>query len=52
MDKNEVQAVFKNEVAEIIFSKGKTFEVLKMTGPSTDTALLIDLAKKAYAKIP
>jgi hypothetical protein len=52
MDKNEVPAVFKNEVAEIIFSKGNTFEVLKMTGPSTDTALLIDLAKKAYAKIP
>ncbi len=51
-DKNEVQAVFKNEVAEIIFSKGNTFEVIKMTGPSVDTALLIDLAKKAYAKIP
>ena len=52
MDKNEVQAVFKNEVAEIIFSKGNTFEVIKMTGPSVDSALLIDLAKKAYAKIP
>ena len=49
---NEVPAVFKNEVAEIIFSKGNTFEVLIMTGPSPDTALLFDLAKKAYAKIP
>jgi hypothetical protein len=52
LDKNEVQAIFKNEVAEIIFSKGNTFEVIKMTGPSVDTPLLIDLAKKAYAKIP
>lgn len=52
LNKNEVQAIFKNEVAEIIFSKGNTFEVIKMTGPSVDTALLIDLAKKAYAKIP
>jgi len=52
MDKNAVPAIFKNEVAEIIFSKGNTFEVLVMTGPSPDTALLIELAKKAYAKIP
>jgi hypothetical protein len=51
-NENEVPAVFKNEVAEIIFSKGNTFEVLIMTGPSPDTALLFDLAKKAYAKIP
>ena len=52
MDKNVVQAVFKNEVAEIIFSKGNTFEVIIMNGPSVDTALLIELAKMAYAKIP
>lgn len=52
MDKNEVQAVSKSDVAEIIFSKGNTFEVFRMTGPAPDTALLIDLAKKAYAKIP
>jgi hypothetical protein len=52
IDKNEVKAVFKNDVVQIIFSKGNTFEVLIMTGPSVDTALLIELAKKAYAKIP
>jgi len=52
MNKNEVQAVFKNEVAEIIFSKGNTFEVFRMTGPSPDTVLLVNLAEKAYAKIP
>ena len=52
MNTDEVQAVFKNNVAEIIFSKGKTFEVFRMTGPSPDTALLVNLAKKAYAKIP
>ncbi|MDO9034962.1 MAG: hypothetical protein Q7U51_07145 [Methanoregula sp.] len=52
MDKNAVPAIFKNDVAEIIFSKGNTVEVLIMTGPSPDTALLIELAKKAYAKIP
>lgn len=51
-NENEVPAVFKTEVTEIIFSKGNTFEVLIMTGPSPDTALLFDLAKKAYAKIP
>lgn len=49
---NEVQAVFKNEVAQIIFSKGNTFEVIRMTGPSVDTALLVNLTQKAYAKIP
>jgi hypothetical protein len=52
MNKNEAQAVFKNEVAEIIFSKGDTFEVIRMTGPSVDSALLVNLAQKAYAKIP
>ena len=52
VNKNEAQAVFKNEVAEIIFSKGDTFEVIRMTGPSTDTALLVNLAQTAYAKIP
>lgn len=52
MNENEVQAVSKNDVAEIIFSKGNTFEVFRMTGPSPDIAMLVDLAQKAYAKIP
>jgi hypothetical protein len=52
MNTHEVQAVSKSDVAEIIFSKGNTFEVCRMTGPSPDTELLFDLAQKAYAKIP
>ncbi len=52
LNTNQARAVSKNEVAEIFFSKGDTFEVFRMTGPSTDTALLIALAQKAYAKIP
>jgi hypothetical protein len=40
------------EVAEIIFYRGKVFEVLKMTGPETNVTLLRDLAQKVSAKIP
>lgn len=39
-------------VTEIIFYRGKVFEVLKMTGPGTNVTLLRDLAQKASAKIP
>jgi hypothetical protein len=39
-------------VTEIIFYRGKVFEVLKMTGPKTNVTLLRDLAQKASAKIP
>jgi hypothetical protein len=52
MKSGEVQAVSTNDVAMIIFSKGNTFEAFRMTGPSADTALLLELALKAYAKIP
>jgi len=52
MMKNEVQAVSKKDMAEVLFYKGKTFEVIKITGPSPDTALLVDLAIEAIAKIP
>jgi hypothetical protein len=37
--------------AEIIFYRGTSFEVLKMTGPGTNTTLLRDLAQKASAKL-
>jgi hypothetical protein len=40
------------DIAEIIFSKGRTFEVLRMSGPGTDIAILKSLAETAYAKIP
>ena len=39
-------------VAEIIFSKGRTFEVLRMSGPGTDASTLQSLAARAYEKIP
>ena len=52
LNKNEAQPVSLNNVTEIIFSKGDTFEVFSMTGITPDTAGLVDLAHKAYAKIP
>lgn len=52
MKAGEGQAVSTNDVAMIIFSKGNTFEAFRMAGPSPDTALLLELAQKAYAKIP
>jgi len=51
-DDTNVQAGIKTNFSEIIFSKGDTFEVVKITGPFPDTALLVNLSQKAYAKIP
>jgi hypothetical protein len=45
-------AVSGSDVAEIITYRGTIFEVLKMTGPETNTTVLRDMAQKAYAKIP
>lgn len=42
----------KQDVVEIIFAKGTTLVVLRMTGPYADYALLRELAEKAYAKLP
>jgi hypothetical protein len=39
-------------IVEIIFSKGTTFEVMRMTGPESNTETLKGLAYKAYVKIP
>ena len=41
-----------SDMAEIIFSRGTRFNVLKMTGPGTNATVLRDLALVAYAKIP
>jgi hypothetical protein len=46
------QAGIKNDFSAIFFSKGNTFEVIKISGPSPDAAFLFNLSKKAYAKIP
>ena len=51
-DTQETPSGIRTNFSEIIFSRGKTFEVIKITGPSPDTAILINLSQKAYAKIP
>ncbi|MDO9323888.1 MAG: hypothetical protein Q7T80_02915 [Methanoregula sp.] len=51
-DDKSVQTGIKTNFSEIIFSKGNTFEVIKITGPYPDNAMLINLSQKAYAKIP
>jgi hypothetical protein len=40
------------DFAEFIVYRGNVFEVLRMTGPGTDAALLHGLAQKAASKIP
>jgi hypothetical protein len=47
-----LQGSFKQDIVEIIFAKGSTIEVLRMSGPHADYAMLKSLAEKAYAKIP
>ena len=42
----------KHGQVEIIFAKGSTLEVLKMTGPYADYATLKALSEIAYAKLP
>ncbi|MFA4876273.1 MAG: hypothetical protein WC586_02585 [Methanoregula sp.] len=49
---HDVSAELKTDVAEIIFSKGNVFEVIRMSGPGADTQAVTALAEKAYAKIP
>jgi len=47
-----MKGTFKQNMVEIIFAKGSTLEVLRMTGADADPATLMKLAQKAYAKIP
>jgi len=49
---HDVATVLKTDLAEIIFTKGNTFEVIRMTGPGADEQAVTALAEKAYAKIP
>jgi hypothetical protein len=46
------QTVMKKDFIEIVFSKGSTFEVLRMSGPEADYNVLRNLAENAYRKIP
>jgi len=41
----------KTDFSIVFFSKGNLFEVVKITGESPDSGLLLNLSKKAYAKI-
>ena len=49
---HEVSTELKADVAEIAFSKGTIFEVIRVTGPSATMETVTTLAEKAYAKIP
>jgi len=49
---HDVSAELKSDVAEITFSKGNIFEVIRMTGPGASREAVTSLAEKAYAKIP
>jgi hypothetical protein len=40
------------DMAEIIFSKGTTMEVLRMTGPGANYSVIKGLAETAYARVP
>jgi len=51
-ENHDVSAELKADVAEIIFSKGNIFEVIRMSGPGTSAETVTVLAEKAYAKIP
>lgn len=52
LDTGTLQGSFKQDIVQIIFAKGSTIEVLRMSGPHADYAMLKSLAEKAYAKIP
>ena len=40
------------DFSEVYFSKGTLFEVIRMTGPASDPAVVTAIARTAYAKIP
>jgi hypothetical protein len=50
--KGSAQAVMTHEIAEVWFSKGEVFEVIRVTGPGADRATVTSLARAAYAKCP
>jgi hypothetical protein len=49
---HDVAVVYTREVAEIIFTKGDVFEVLRMSGPGANVTVLRDMAGKTFRKIP
>jgi len=51
-ESGSLKGSFKQNMVEIVFSKGSTLEVFKMTGPYADYATLMQLAETAYAKLP
>jgi hypothetical protein len=42
----------RQDMAEIIFSKGSTMEVLRMNGPGANYSVIRELAETAYARLP
>jgi len=51
-ENHDVEMLAKDDIAEVVFSRGTTFEVISVTGPGADVATVTALAQKAYAKIP
>ncbi|MDD1689118.1 MAG: hypothetical protein LUQ66_00460 [Methanoregula sp.] len=49
---NTNQNTLGQNFVEIVFSKGTTLEVIRMSGPVVDDKAAIAIAQKAYAKIP
>jgi len=49
---HDVQVVYPIDTAEILFAKGEILEILRMSGPGTDPAVLEKIASAAYAKLP
>ncbi|MHB8163002.1 MAG: hypothetical protein ACYDDV_01495 [Methanoregula sp.] len=52
MENPDGRTSLKTNFSMIIFSKGNTFEVIKLSGNEPDTGFLVNLSQKAYAKIP
>ncbi|PKL70816.1 MAG: hypothetical protein CVV30_05590 [Methanomicrobiales archaeon HGW-Methanomicrobiales-1] len=52
MENPDGRTSLKTNFSMIIFSRGNTFEVIKLSGTDPDTDFLVNLSQKAYAKIP
>jgi hypothetical protein len=49
---HDVQVLYPKDTAELVFSRGSVFEVIRMTGPETDPVVLQEIAASAYRKLP
>ena len=52
LENRDARSAGKKDFSEIIFSKGDTLVVIRITGPAIDPEGLLTLAQKAWARIP